>query len=134
MSNKHVITCVTASIFLLVSLGENFAAERGASGHNTRGTELAQAKQYDAAIAEFTKAIQESPKDPLGYTNRGSAYRGSGRLPEAQADFTKAIELAPNDEMAYRERGNVLVKQNDLDGALGDFEKATQLKPDDIAT
>ena len=87
MSNKHVITCLTASIFLLAQLGRTFAAEHGASGHNTRGTELAQAKQYDAAIAEFTKAIQENPKDPLGYTNRGSAYRDAGRLPEAQADF-----------------------------------------------
>ena len=45
MSNKQAITLVIGWIFWIGQSGGSFAAERGASaGHNTRGTELAQAK------------------------------------------------------------------------------------------
>src|SRR5437879_7178175 len=101
-----------------------------------RGIELAQQKNFDAAVAEFTKAIEANPKDPRGYTNRGTAYRASNppRLPDAYADFSKAIEVAPKDEVAYRERGMTAVMQNQFDAALPDFDKAIELKPDDAYT
>ena len=109
-----------------------------------RGIEMAQQKNYDGAVAEFTKAIQANPKDARGYTNRATAYRQAAEAAErtgdsagaatrysaALADFSKAIEVAPKDEVAYRERGMTAVMQSQFDAALPDFDKAIELKPD----
>jgi len=130
--NKQTIIMVAALFLWLAAIEIGFAKPpAGGAGHMQRGIELAQQKQYDAAIAEFTKAIQENPKDARGYTNRGTAYRASNRLPDAIADFSKAIEIAPKDEVAYRERGNAQVMQSQFDAALPDLDKAIELKPDD---
>src|SRR5438477_12302259 len=105
--NKEAITFAMTLILWIAVIEIGFAKPPAeGAGNMQRGIELAQQKQYDAAIAEFTKAIQANPKDARGYTNRGTAYRASNRLPDAIADFSKAIEVAPKDEVAYRERGN----------------------------
>src|SRR5207253_5613310 len=135
--NKRTIIIATAS--LLCFAGSHVCLAKpaaGAASHMQRGIELAQQKNFDAAVAEFTKAIEANPKDPRGYTNRGTAYRASNppRLPDAYADFSKAIEVAPKDEVAYRERGMTAVMQNQFDAALPDFDKAIELKPDDAYT
>jgi len=96
---------ITVAVLTGVFITPCPAKSKGGGDHTARGVELAQQKQYDAAIAEFTKAIEAAPKDARAYTNRGTAYRASGKLQEAIADFSKAIEVSPNDEMAYRERG-----------------------------
>src|SRR5437868_4245671 len=131
--NKQTITMAISVFVWSIILGTASAKPPagGAGAHMQRGIEAAQQKQYDAAVGEFTKAIEANPKDPRGYTNRGTAYRASNRLPDAYADFSKAIEVAPKDEVAYRERGMTAVMQNQFDGALADFEQAIQLKPDD---
>src|SRR5438132_524412 len=126
-TNGAIAFAVIAGAFITPCL----ANSKGGGDHTARGVELAQQKQYDAAIAEFTKAIEAAPKDARAYTNRGTAYRASGKLQEAIADFSKAIEVSPNDEMAYRERGYTESVQNQFDAAMGDLDKAVQLKPDD---
>ena len=135
--NKRTIIIATASLLCFagshVCLAKPAKPAAGAASHMQRGIELAEQKNFDAAVAEFTKAIEANPKDPRGYTNRGTAYRASNppRFPEASADFSKAIEVAPKDEVAYRERGMTAVMQNQFDAALQDFDKAIELKPDD---
>jgi len=135
--NKQTIIIATASLLCLaashVGLGKPAKPAAGEASHMQRGIELAQQKNFEGAVAEFTKAIAANPKDPRGYTNRGTAYRAGNppRLPEAFADFSKAIEVAPKDEVAYRERGMTAVMQNQFDAALPDFDKAIELKPDD---
>src|SRR5205809_987833 len=108
MLNKQTVTLAVISLLWFapveVALSKR-AAGGGGGGSMERGIQLAQQKQYDAAIVEFTKAIQANPRDLLGYANRATAYRASGRFAEAVADFSKVIELAPKDQMAYRERG-----------------------------
>src|SRR4029453_3579135 len=148
--NKQIITIATAALLCLagshVSLAKPPAKSAGgAANHMQRGIDLAQQKNYQGAIDEFTKAIEASPKDARGYANRGTAYRqaaqaaqaagdASGaatRYSSALADFSKAIEVAPKDEVAYRERGMTAVMQNQFDTAVPDFDKAIELKPDD---
>jgi tetratricopeptide (TPR) repeat protein len=108
------------------------AKRKGGGGdHLEKGAQLAEQKQYDAAIVEFNKAIEENPKDPRAYANRGTAYRASGKFAEALADFSKAIEVAPKDYFGYMERSQTELMQNQFDAALADAEKTIELKPDD---
>ena len=73
-------------------------------GHTNNGVAAAKKKDYDTAISEFTKAIEEQPKDAKNYKNRGLVYKLTNKLKEAQADFAKAIELDPKDVDALTER------------------------------
>ena len=99
-------------------------------GHSALGVEAAKKRDYETAIAEFTKAIEAEPGDAKNYFNRGTAYRGANKLNEALADFSKAIELAPQNVAAYIGRGEVLLVQKQLDPALADFDKALQIAPE----
>src|SRR2546428_7436317 len=87
------------------------AKKRGggdSDAHRMKGIELASAKQFDQAIAEFNKAVEGAPDDPRCYHDRGTAYRAAGRAAElaghpavaaakytsAITDVTKAMHLA----------------------------------------
>ncbi len=149
MLNKQVITTATASLlcFAAIQVGSG-KAPAGGAGHMQRGIDLAQQQHYDAAVAEFTKAIEANPKDPRGYMNRGTAYRQGARAAEAAGDgagaatrytaavtdFSKEIQLAPKDASGYLERGQTELMQNQFDAALADLEKAVQLKPDEAVS
>ena len=71
--NKQTIIIATASLLCLqpvTSAWETGEAGSGRASHMQRGIELAQQKNFEGAVAEFTKAIEANPKDPRGYTNR----------------------------------------------------------------
>jgi tetratricopeptide (TPR) repeat protein len=151
MLNKQTITLAIAA-FLWIAQTESGLAKRapatGSGEYNKRGIELAEQKHYDAAVAEFTKAIEANPKDPRGYLNRGTAYRQGAQVAEAAedgagaatrytaavTDFSKEIQLAPKDVSGYLERGQTELMQKQFDAALADLEKAVQLKPDEAVS
>src|SRR5437773_5199544 len=148
MLDKQIITIATASFLSLTAAHIAFAKKPAGGGgnHMQRGIELAQQKHFDAAVAEFTKAIEANPKDARGYANRGTAYRqgartaiaagdqegASTRYQSALADFSKYVELAPKDASGYAEHGQTLSELKQYDAALADFNKALELKPDDL--
>src|SRR2546430_2285441 len=116
MTTKDQIgKAIVVAIIVSVLIGPAYAkSKKGGGDHLARGVELAQQKQYDAAIAEFDKAVEADPKDPRNYTNRGTAYRASGKFAEAMADFSKAIEVAPQDYFGYMERSQTELMQNNF--------------------
>jgi len=132
---------LTIVVITLLCLAQSSMAQaqrkKSASGvaeHANKAVELAQGGAYEEAIAEFTKAIELSPKDPRLYNDRGRVYHRMNRLPEAIEDFSKAIKLAPKDYAGYSERGAAEVSQNQMEAALADLNKALELKPDDAQT
>ena len=90
MSNKHVITCVTASIFLLVPLGENFAAERALAKRSLR--------RFDEAVADYTTALEKNPNYQPNYARRGYTYALKQDYEKAIADYQQALKMDPNDQ------------------------------------
>ena len=62
-------------------------------------------KDYDGAIADFSKAISLNPNDKEAYYNRGNSKLDLENYYEAIADYTKAIELNPDYTKAYYNRG-----------------------------
>src|SRR5260370_36357432 len=77
MLNKQTLTIATALILSVAAVHIALAKKPAAGGgnHMHRRIELAQQKRFDAAAAEFTKAIEANPKDPRGYANRGTSDR-----------------------------------------------------------
>ena len=58
-----------------------------------RGTVYYEEREYDKAIADFTKAIEIDPKNASGYHGRALVYRATDKTEKAEADFAKAREL-----------------------------------------
>jgi len=86
------------------------------------------------AIADFTKAIEQTPKlSPAelakAYINRGIAERALGKTDAATSDFKKAIELDPTpiDANAFKNRGFAKSALGDNVGANSDFKMAVSL-------
>jgi tetratricopeptide (TPR) repeat protein len=85
-------------------------------------------KQYDEAIAAFTKAIEINPVYTEAYTNRGIAYQEKGKFDEAMLDYTKVIEIEPN-APAYTNRAIIYFERGDYDKAISDCDKAIEIAP-----
>src|SRR4030066_195218 len=104
------------------------------NNHFLRGLRLlGEAKDYDGAIAEFTKAIESNPKSEGAYWGRGSAYHIKGDYDRAIQDYNKAIELNPKSALAYSNRGNAFYCQGKFREAIPDYLKAiaNNYKPKD---
>jgi tetratricopeptide (TPR) repeat protein len=110
------------------------AANPTATGHATKGVQLAQQGAFDQAVEEFTKAIEADPKDARFYRDRGGVYLTMKRFQDAVNDFTKAIELAPKEYTAYSLRGAGQSELLQLDPAMADLNKALEMKPNDPQT
>ena len=62
-----------------------------------RGNAFSGKKEYDKAIADFTKAIEIDPNYALAYFGRGLAYKLTANRTWAIDDLSKCIELT-NDQ------------------------------------
>ncbi|MCS6989588.1 MAG: tetratricopeptide repeat protein [Chloroherpetonaceae bacterium] len=100
-----------------------------AAAYIKRGNSAFQAKNFKAAVADFTQAINLDPRNAIAYHNRGSARYCLGEYNEAIADFTKALELNPKDAEAYSHRAGAKFQSKDYNGAIADYIKATELDP-----
>ena len=101
-----------------------------AEAYFSRGTELLDHKQFNAAIACFEKAIRLNPGNADAYVNRGVALQELRRLDEALESYNGAIRLNPGDEDAYVNRGTVLKELKRLNEALASYKRAIQLNPE----
>ena len=105
--------------------------ESGAEFFLKRGEFFSAARAYNAAIEEYSAAIELKPDYAAAYNNRGFAYYLKGDAERAIADYTRAIELRPNYPKAYNSRGVAY-----MSGGYGaaksvrDFDRAIELKPD----
>ncbi|MBN1190690.1 MAG: tetratricopeptide repeat protein [Dehalococcoidales bacterium] len=84
-------------------------------------------KKYDAAIADYSKAIELDPSRGIAYSNRGAAYSAKGENEQALDDHNHAIELDPNYSLGYYNRAMVYHLMKRLEEAIADLEKVISL-------
>lgn len=99
----------------------------------TRGRVLLRLKQYDAALRDFTEAINRYGQDHWrAVTPRQGRGQAAGELKQwalAIADFTWCIEFNPRLASPYAARGRLRTQTGDLDGALADLDRALAIDP-----
>lgn len=61
--------------------------------YNEQGIRALQNKQYEQAIESFLKAIDENPKEAVGYINIGNVFGSIGEVEKAERFFQQAISL-----------------------------------------
>lgn len=103
------------------------------NGYINRGRSYVTKKEYDRAVADYTKAIAIKPASSQAYNGRGRAYEGKRDLEKAVADYTTALKIDPQCLDAYQNRGKLFFRKQDYDRAIEDFTKAIRLGPSDIS-
>jgi tetratricopeptide (TPR) repeat protein len=86
---------------------------------------------YPHAFANYDRALNIAPDDPVVYDNRGIALEGMGRHDQAIADFSRAIVLDPQDTSAYSNRATVYRAAMRLDLAIADLAQVIRADPSD---
>lgn len=112
----------------IVGCGESQKSRKATEATN-RGLANYQQKKYDAAIKDYTEALDSDPSDAVIYYNRGLAYADAGRRKEAIADFTRALEKKPDYVPALAERSRAYVTDQQYRKAQRDVERAKKLDP-----
>lgn len=95
-----------------------------ADEYSRRGAVAATRRDYPAAIADFTHAIEAEPAEARYRVQRADAYAASGKPELAAADLDRAIELAPRDVRARIDRALSRIRKEDIAGARVDLEAA----------
>ncbi len=98
--------------------------------YNNRGTTYFNMEDYQAALADYTRAIELNPQFAAAYWNRGISYYDLEDYQAALADFTRAIELNPEDAAAYYNRANIYDDLEDYHAALADYTRVIELNPE----
>jgi len=79
---------------------------------------------FQGAIVEYSKVLQEHPENLRATNNRGVAKLQTGNIPGAIKDFNLAIALDATFAEAYYNRGLARFKSNEIDGAIADYTEA----------
>jgi tetratricopeptide (TPR) repeat protein len=86
-----------------------------------RGHTHRRLKNYLAALADYTKAIELQPENGYNYLGRGRTHLRMENYAAALADLDKAVELVKN-AYTYAWRGRVYLQTNDIAEAKADFD------------
>ncbi len=94
-----------------------------------QGRMLADAGQYQQAIAEYSRSINLLPSNPEPYLGRGYVYEKLGEYQKALSDYSQAITLNPTDPQAYFIRGLLYDLLGKTEEAIQDYSMTIRLKP-----
>jgi tetratricopeptide (TPR) repeat protein len=90
--------------------------------------------QRDAALADYTRAIELHPDEPFLFLRRGREFRIAKACPQAAADFEETARLKPQWAEAYNMAAGVYVDcpdptRRDPQKAIALIERAIALSP-----
>ena len=94
-----------------------------------RGLTLFDQKEYNRAIADFTRAIQLDPHSAKAYAFRAQAWGARHHRDDEIADLDQAIRLEPKNIHYRLSRASSWSVQGRHEQAMADFETAIQLEP-----
>lgn len=104
--------------------------------HNNLGAVYFRVEDYEAAIAEFGKALLIDPRDKslranlaIAYYKRGEALMGQKSYSEAAGDFKKGLEVAPDNVNLHLGIAQAYQHLTRLDDAIWHANKALTLEP-----
>ncbi len=100
------------------------------TAHVNRGVAYKLTGQLEAAIDDYTKALELSPESGDIYTTRANAFLEMAQLDAAINDANKALAFNPDYAAAYFVRGRIFEALGQKGFARDDFVRAYELAPD----
>jgi len=96
---------------------------------NHRGIACARQGEYQAALAEFARAIRRDPTFADAFYNRAMVSIEIGNVGQAASDFGTVIEIRPSFIEGRTRRGRLYLAMNEHDKAIAEFTKAVEIDP-----
>ena len=97
--------------------------------YNNRGLVYKDLRQFDNAMADFSKAIELQPDNSI-YANRGDIYIAINEYEKAVEEYSIAISKDSKNWVYYYTRGNGYTRLNKKAEAIADYETALSLTND----
>ena len=98
--------------------------------YRIRGDIWEKSGEKEAALIDYTKAIELDPNYSSAYLYRADLYRNMGKYDLALSDINAAIEKTSSPTAYhYWLRGDILEKSGDREGAIGEYSKALEINP-----
>lgn len=110
---------------LTASIGERSVPR--AVDYLWRGAAYCAVKNYQAAVADLSRAIELDPRFTVAYLARAYAYGADSRA--ALADLDAALRLNPRLIYAWFNKGLIYLRENDFTSALQCFNEAISINP-----
>jgi tetratricopeptide (TPR) repeat protein len=85
--------------------------------------------EYEAAIQDFTDAVEQNALFAEAFYQRGRAYAGLGDTPKAIEDWEQAIELEPEDTRVHIILASILRERREYVKALASAFEGVRLNP-----
>jgi len=97
--------------------------------YNEKGNSYHRNNEFDLAIDNYKKAIDEDPLDATLYKNLGGSYVAKKDDTSAYEIYLKGLNLNNNDARMHNDIGCCCTRLNQFDKAAISFEKALELEP-----
>jgi len=107
------------------------AAPADAAGFARRGSALAARRDFSAAIADFSRAIELEPQVAQHYYDRALARLAARQPVLAMSDLDQGLKLKPDDPRGLEIRGELYLAGGDIPLGRKDFEAALKAAPQD---
>jgi tetratricopeptide (TPR) repeat protein len=98
--------------------------KRLAEAYAGRATWLHKQGKYDAALADYDKALSIDPTNVEFYDYRGDSLLAKGDLDGALANYDQAIRVDPTYAAAYFSRGRIYQAKGDIEHARESYQAA----------
>jgi arylsulfatase A-like enzyme/predicted Zn-dependent protease len=93
------------------------------------GNEHANRREYDAALANYRRALELKPDYDLALRNMANVYRDLGQIDAAIAGFERLLGFDPNNGHARQELAQILLDANRVDAADRELRAALRQDP-----
>ncbi|MBU8893384.1 MAG: tetratricopeptide repeat protein [Bacteroidales bacterium] len=93
----------------------------------TTGKDFVASGNYEDAIAQFTKLIEETPEYTEAYVARAEAYEKADKKEEAASDYKRATAFEDKDESIYYNAGRLYYELEQYEEAIPMLVKVTAL-------
>ncbi|MBW4616892.1 MAG: tetratricopeptide repeat protein [Desmonostoc vinosum HA7617-LM4] len=93
------------------------------------GNECLEKREYEAAIINYTQALEINPDASDIYYKRGLAHYYLEDYEVAIEDYTQAIHLTADNAKAYNRRGLARYQLGEYEAAIEDYTQAIRINP-----
>ncbi|HLW66308.1 MAG TPA: tetratricopeptide repeat protein, partial [Gemmataceae bacterium] len=108
------------------------ADAKSADAYALRADIRTASRQFDKAVADYTKAIELNPQSAALYDQRGTAYFKLAKIAESLADYNKSIELDPKLGAGHWRRGLTLYYAEKFADGVAQFTTSDKTEPNDV--
>src|ERR1700726_3822329 len=128
--NKIIGLTLASALVWLLSSGPLVGEELSPEQYAARAVQFVKDGKQAEALADFDKAVELAPDQPIHYRNRAAFFALTKQWDKAITDYGIVLKLEKNDPTTPLNRAYAYLQLGKLDQALADFDTVLEAQPD----